>query len=97
MHRTLKQEAVQTPAANRREQQRVLDRFRQEYNEARPHEALGMCTPAEVYQPSLRKFPARVPEPEYPSTMLVRSVRSAGSPSTLRKFRWLALTVKTCG
>jgi hypothetical protein len=60
----------------------VLDRFRQEYNEVHPHEALGMCTPAEVYQPSLRKFPARVPEPEYPSTMLVRSVRAHGH------FRW---------
>jgi transposase InsO family protein len=82
MHRTLKQEAAQPPAENRRQQQRALDRFRQEYNELRPHEALGMRTPAEVYQPSARSFPARVPEPEYPATMLVRSVRPQGN------FRW---------
>ncbi len=82
MHRTLKQEAAQPPAANRRKQQQALDRFRQEYNEVRPHEALQMRTPGEVYQPSPRKFPARVPEPEYPSTMLVRSVRPHGH------FRW---------
>jgi transposase InsO family protein len=82
LHRTLKQEAAQPPAANRRQQQQALDRFRQEYNEVRPHEALGMRTPASVYQPSVRKFPARVPEPEYPTSMLVRTVRLKGH------FRW---------
>src|SRR5260370_336338 len=74
MHRTLKQETAQPPAANRREQQRTLDRFRQEYNQLRPHEALQMQTPAAVYQPSPRKFPPSVPEPAYPENMLVRSV-----------------------
>jgi len=78
----VKQETAQPPAANRREQQRTLDRFRQEYNEIRPHEALNMQTPAAVYQPSARTFPTRVPEPDYPSTMLVRSVRPHG------QFRW---------
>jgi transposase InsO family protein len=82
MHRTLKQETAQPPAANRREQQRALDRFRQEYNEIRPHEALNMQTPAAVYQPSVRTFPTRLPEPDYPSTMLVRNVRHHG------QFRW---------
>ncbi len=82
MHRTLKQEAAQPPAANRRKQQRALDRFRQEYNEVRPHEALEMRTPGAVYEPSMRAFPARVPEPEYPESMVVRSVRPHGH------FRW---------
>ncbi len=82
MHRTLKQEAAQPPAANRREQQRVLDRFRQEYNQVRPHEALEMRTPASLYEPSPRKFPARVPEIVYPQSMAVRSVRPHGH------FRW---------
>src|SRR5712692_708611 len=82
MHRTLKQEAAQPPAANRRQQQRALDRFRQEYNQVRPHEALQMRTPAEVYVPSARKFPEQVREPEYPGYMLVRSVRRQGH------FRW---------
>jgi len=82
MHRTLKQETADPPAANRRKQQRALDRFRQEYNEVRPHEALGMRTPAEVYEPSARKYPEQVREPEYPANMLVRSVRRQGH------FRW---------
>jgi len=82
MHRTLKTEAAQPPANTRRQQQQALDRFRQEYNEVRPHEALEMRTPAEVYRPSPRKFPAHVPEPQYPQNMLVRSIRHHGH------FRW---------
>ncbi len=82
MHRTLKQEVAMPPAPDRRRQQRALQHFRQEYNQVRPHEALGMQTPARVYAPSPRKYPARVPEPEYPDTMLVRSVHAHGH------FRW---------
>ena len=82
MHRTLKQEAAQPPAANRRKQQQALDRFRQEYNQVRPHEALQMNTPATVYEPSERKFPAYVSAPEYPEGLPVRSVRRRGH------FRW---------
>lgn len=82
MHRTLKAEAAQPPADTGRQQRQVLARFRQEYNEVRPHEALEMRTPAEVYQPSPRKFPERVPELEYPPSMLVRTVHAKGY------FRW---------
>jgi hypothetical protein len=78
MHRTLKQETAQPAAANRRAQQRAFDRFRQGYNQQRPHQALDMQVPAAVYEPSPRAYPARVPEPEYPDTMLVRSVRHQG-------------------
>src|SRR5216683_2320287 len=78
MHRTLKQETAQPAAANRRAQQRAFDRFREEYNEQRPHEALGMQTPALLYEPSPRAYPARAPEPEYPASMLVRSVHHQG-------------------
>ena len=79
IHRTLKQEAATPPADNRREQQHRLGGFRQEYNQVRPHEALDMRTPASVYAPSIRSFPRHVPEPEYPDTMLVRSVRRQGA------------------
>lgn len=82
MHRTLKQEVATPPAYDRRRQQRELERFRQEYNEVRPHEALGMRTPASVYEPSEREYPRRVPEIEYPAGMEVRSVRAQGC------FRW---------
>ena len=80
MHRTLKLEVK--AADNWRAQQRELDRFRQDYNEVRPHEALAMQTPASVYQPSPRPYPEREPEVEYPDTMRVRTVKSHGH------FRW---------
>ena len=78
MHRRLKQETAMPAAANRRAQQRAMDKFREEYNQVRPHEALGMQTPAAMYEASPRRFPARLPEPEYPETMLVRSVHHKG-------------------
>jgi transposase InsO family protein len=48
MHRTLKQETAMPAASNRRAQQRAMDKFLQEYNQVRPHEALEMQTPAAV-------------------------------------------------
>jgi len=60
-------------------QQRAYDRFRIEYNHVRPHEALGMRTPADVYEPSPRPYPRKLPEVEYPSHFEVRSVRSDGT------------------
>ncbi len=46
MHRTLKQDTTFPPASSLRGQQRKFDGFRQEFNEDRPHEALGRpkCT-----------------------------------------------------
>src|SRR6266478_1254652 len=78
MHRTLKQEAATPPTANVRAQQRAFHRFRREYNEQRPHEALEMQTPSAVYTPSLRPYPLRVPEPEYGSALQVRRIDKRG-------------------
>ncbi len=78
MHRTLKAETARPPAANLRAQQRVFDRFVKEYNQERPHEALSMRTPAECYAASPRAYPARLPKPEYPEVMRVRSVFRGG-------------------
>jgi putative transposase len=78
MHRTLKAETAAPPAANRRAQQRSFDRFRQEYNQQRPHQALAMQTPAAVFVSSPRVFPARVPEPQYGSALTVRRVDCTG-------------------
>jgi len=74
MHRTLKAEATRPPAANTNIQQRNFNRFRTIYNAERPHESLNMETPASVYQSSLRAYPQRIPEPEYPAHFEVRYV-----------------------
>lgn len=82
MHRTLKEATAAPPQANRRAQQRSFEQFRQEYNEVRPHQALGMQTPAGVYRSSPRPFPARVKEPEYGTALQVRRVQKHG------EFNW---------
>jgi transposase InsO family protein len=79
MHRTLKAATAQPPRANLRQQQKAFDGFRGEYNEERPHEALGQRTPAEVYEPAGRDYPERLPEPRgYPDDWPKRKVRGAG-------------------
>jgi transposase InsO family protein len=66
MHSTLKAETAKPPRSSFTAQQRAFDRFQVEYNEERPHEALGQQVPASLYRPSLRSFPKRLPEVEYP-------------------------------
>jgi len=78
MHLTLQQETMTPMAANRRAQQHRFDHFRQEFNQQRPHQALAMRTPESCYTPSPRAFPARVPEPEYDTRMIVRRVFEGG-------------------
>ncbi len=58
MHLTLKQATAMPPATTLRAQQRAFDRFRAEYNQERPHEALGDQVPAACYEPSPRALPA---------------------------------------
>ena len=79
MHRTLKAEATRPPERNQAAQQARFDRFCLEYNQERPHEALGQRTPASLYQPSQRRMPAKIAEPEYPGHYLVRRVSNAGT------------------
>jgi len=61
-----------------RAQQRAFDDFRREYNQIRPHEALGQQVPAALYQPSPRPYPRHLPVPAYPSHFEVRRVSRDG-------------------
>ena len=56
MHRTLKAETTRPPGQNSLQQQARFDDFLHEFNTERPHEAIAMKCPAEVYQPSLRPY-----------------------------------------
>ncbi len=76
-HRTLL-EAMHPASADRNAQARRFRAFARDYNEERPHEALGQRPPASVYQPSPRAMPRRLPEPCYPAETAVRQVRSNG-------------------
>lgn len=78
MHRTLKAETARPPAATRAEQARRMAAWRREFNEERPHEALGQRPPAELYRASERKSPERWPDFEYAWWVERRRVRHDG-------------------
>ncbi len=56
MHRTLKMEATRPAGCNFLQQQAKFDAFVHEFNNERPHQALGMLRPAEIYRPSARAY-----------------------------------------
>lgn len=78
-HRTLQAEAI-----GRRQFRDLFacqgrfDEWRQIYNFERPHEALGMATPASRYQPSRRSFPETLAPIEYAPADIVRKVQAGG-------------------
>ncbi|HEY6292229.1 MAG TPA: IS481 family transposase [Terriglobia bacterium] len=78
MHKTLKAECASPPQADRDLQQRRFDQFRHEFNQQRPHEALGQTAPATHYTPSARSYPARLEDPAYPADYQARRVRHNG-------------------
>jgi putative transposase len=78
MHRTLKRATTRPPAHNLARQQTAFDRFQREFNEERPHEGIQMRRPAEVYHPSPRPFPNKLPAIDYPAHYEVRRVSRNG-------------------
>lgn len=78
-HETLKAETASPPSSSIRAQQASFDRFQQVYNDERPHEALGMKTPAEVYELSPRQLPEKPAEHSYAAGLDPRRVRPDGS------------------
>jgi transposase InsO family protein len=78
-HRTLSVELLcQLSAVDVASCQPHFDRFRDEYNHERPHEALGLATPISRYQISPRVFPETLPAMEYGSDLDVRTVSQKG-------------------
>ena len=90
MHLTMEQDLLK-PQADLLDQQRALDMFRREYNQERPHEALGQTPPARHYVASSRQMPAQPQSPAY-QDMTVRWANSSGQIS----WRGRPLPVGSC-
>jgi transposase InsO family protein len=78
MHRDLKAEVTQPPSANRRAQQRRMDRWQYGYNHERPHEGNKMQRPAELYHRSQRRLREHDNLVRYPATHVVRQISTSG-------------------
>ncbi len=78
-HRTLKLEVLQGQSfRDLSHAQQKFDVWLPVYNQERPHEALGLNTPASRYTPSSRTYPEQLPELEYDEQDIVRKVQGKG-------------------
>ena len=77
MHLTLKKEVCKPAAQNFLQQQARFDEFIQEYNHQRPHQALKMQYPGELYKPSNRQYTG-LPDVDYPMADKVITVTQCG-------------------
>ena len=65
LHRTLKAETASPPEEDCAAQQRRFDLWRGQYNHIRPHEALSMRRPADVFVRSRTAYPRPLLKPEF--------------------------------
>lgn len=78
-HRTFKAELLgEWVPWTYEETQRRFEQWRFCYNNERPHESLGMKTPAHYYTISNRSFPEQIPQIEYGPEDIVRKVQQKG-------------------
>ena len=78
-HRTMKQELLNhTTISDIVDADNQFSVWREKYNNVRPHEALNMRTPADVYQPSQRLYPEKIERFDYGGEYHVIKVNSWG-------------------
>lgn len=94
MHRTLKQETALSPDHDIVKQQKLFDKFRDEYNSLRPHESLNDNTPADYYRPSERPYPQRLPEMTYPGHFREAFVNHNGCIYLSNKFYYIGYLLR---
>ena len=88
-HRTLKAEVfAMRRFRNLTEVQRSFDAWRNVYNLERPHQALGMDVPASRYLPSSRSMPDHIPQVEYDSGEITRTVSSTRHYISFKGRQW---------
>jgi transposase InsO family protein len=78
MHKDLKRIVQKGPKLTLKEYCAALKEFQKEYNEQRPHEAIGMMFPAELYTRSDTKYEDPSKEIIYPDDLLLRKVNKHG-------------------
>jgi transposase InsO family protein len=78
MHKDLAAEVQYAKSGSLQELSAALELWRQSYNQERPHEALAMQTPAQVYVSSEKKYQGDPEQLEYPLGYLPRRVCSRG-------------------
>ena len=87
MHRDMKADVELCPELTTQTEQRALDRWRQQFNHVRPHEALAGKVPADLYKPGTRRS-LMIPQYTYPSGWIVRRAYGVQGAITLHGVRY---------
>ncbi len=93
-HRTMKNELLKRNVfIDLADADKQLTEWRTKYNEVRPHEAIDMRCPADVYIPSERKYPDKIKPYEYDGTYRILKVNYKGYLRFDRKEFYLSETM----
>jgi len=96
MHRDLKAACAKPSAFDLKSQQRRLNHFVKEYNHIRPHESLGMKTPAVIHDFSTRPYLERIPQFDYNTKYKVLKVTKNGS-IRWKSYYWVYISAALMG
>lgn len=95
MHRDVADELECRPTPDPLSQNAALETWRNVFNCERPHEALGMAVPSDLYRPSERKYEGTPERLTYPLEYLDRQVNARGCLSVLG--RRIRISHALCG
>ena len=95
IHGHMKPLVCSKPSRNRREQQTQFDWFWDHHNNVRPNGGCHRQVPADLYTPSSRLYPSRLPTIEYAAGFVTRKVRSSGD--VMWKGQWFFVSEALVG
>jgi hypothetical protein len=93
MHRDIRTELQGQIGGGLRDHQAVFDVWRHEFNHQRPHEALQMRVPADLYRKSTTRYSSSVGELQYPGNMVQRRVNKNGRVKLNGQAHFLSLAL----
>lgn len=96
MHRDLKAECCCPSSKDLRVQNRKMNGFRYEYNEVRPHEAIGQQLPGRFHEASRVAYREKVESAEYDTNLIVRKVCQNGA-LRWRSHEWVSISSALAG
>ena len=79
MHRDIALEVERHPKTDLQHQRAELETWRHTFNFERPHEAIGMKVPADLYQKSERRWTPQTDELDYSASYMKRKVIECGT------------------
>lgn len=94
MHRDIRFEVQGVAKGDLSSHASSLEEWRKEFNQVRPHEALNMKTPAEVYKKSTTKYTGTPDKIDYPDRFIERKVNTIGCIIFQQQKFFLTTTLK---